>query len=548
MKTRIALLLPLILAASQPPGKDAAIGTDHVAHAERLAVLSYTEAERQLMLEDLRDAAGDYRRLRQLALPNDLPPALMFDPAALAGITPHGDAAPKWSPAPGVKRPADLNDLAYASVAELAALIRTRQATSVELTRMFLARLKRYDPQLHAVVTLMEDPALEQARRADAEIAAGHYRGPLHGIPYGVKDLFAVPGYPTTWGTPPYKNQVIDATATVVQRLQQAGAVLVAKLSLGELAWGDVWFGGQTRNPWNPKQGSSGSSAGPAAAVSAGLLPFAIGTETYGSIVSPATRTGVTGLRPTFGRVSRYGAMALSWTMDKVGPLCRAVEDCAMVFDAIRGPDGRDPTVIEAPFSYRPRADLSGLRIGVLESDFAREKDGAALDRATLDALRRLGAQLVPLKLSDLPINAMNFILSAEAAAAFDDLTLSHRDELMLRQEREAWPNVFRAAQLIPAVEYIQANRARMLLFREMQELTSAVDLYVAPSVEGDNQLATNLTGHPCVVVPNGFTKPDSPHSITFCGRLYDEAGVLSAAKVYQDTAGFQLRHPPRFP
>jgi Asp-tRNA(Asn)/Glu-tRNA(Gln) amidotransferase A subunit family amidase len=425
-----------------------------------------------------------------------------------------------------VSVPEDLEELAFYSVAELAELIRTRRITSTQLTTMYLERLKRLGPQLECVVTLTEDLALEQARRADEELEAGKYRGPLHGIPYGAKDLLAVQGYPTTWGAAPYKDQVFNENATVVKLLEEAGAVLVAKLTLGALAWGDVWFGGKTRNPWNLEQGSSGSSAGSAASTAAGLVPFAIGSETWGSIVSPSTRCGTTGLRPTYGRVSRAGAMALSWSMDKLGPICRTVEDCVIIFDAIRGKDGLDQTVVDLPFNYNFAVDLSGLRIGYVKDAFEEEYSNQANDQAVLEVLKDLGAELVPIALPDYPIGDLSFILSAEAAAAFDDLTRSNRDDLLVRQIRNAWPNSFRSSRFIPAVEYIQANRIRQLVIQDMERLMTDVDLYVAPAFVGDNLLLTNLTGHPCVVLPDGFNEKGSPTSITFMGHLYDEATI----------------------
>jgi len=410
-----------------------------------------------------------------------------------------------------------------------------------------LRRLKRFDSQLHCVITLTDELALKQAARADAEIASGNYRGPLHGIPYGAKDLLAVRGYTTTWGAMPYRDQVIDFDATVIKKLEEAGAVLVAKLSLGALAWGDVWYADTTRNPWNLKQGSSGSSAGSAAAVSAGLVPFAIGSETWGSIVSPSTRCGVTGLRPTFGRVSRAGAMALSWSMDKIGPICRTVEDCALVLEAIRGPDGVDQTVIDAPFNYTPDIDLKKLRIGYLKEDFERDTTYQEQNAATLQKLRELGANPIEVELPDLPVDAMQIILSVEAAAAFDELTRSNRDDLLVRQVKNAWPNLFRSSRLIPAVEYIQANRLRTVLIGRMAELMADIDLYVSPTFEGDNLLLTNLTGHPCVVLPNGFNEDGEPTSITFIGRLYQEATLLAVAERYQDATDFHTKHPPLF-
>jgi Asp-tRNA(Asn)/Glu-tRNA(Gln) amidotransferase A subunit family amidase len=403
--------------------------------------------------------------------------------------------------------------------------------------------LKKYGPLLECVITLTEELALKQASQADKEIAAGNYRGTLHGIPYGIKDLFAAKGYKTTWGAAPYKDQVIDMDATVVKKLQEAGAVLVAKLTMGALAWGDRWYGGKTRNPWDTSQGSSGSSAGSAAAVSAGLVPFAIGTETWGSIVSPSTVCGTTGLRPTFGRVSRNGAMALSWSMDKIGPVCRTVEDCAIVFKAIMGRDNIDKSVSDYPFTYQPDIDIKSLRIGYVEKDFAAEYPFKTNDSLTLAALGALGAMLVPIELPDLPVSDLSFILSAEAAAAFDELTRSNRDDLLVRQIKNAWPNEFRQARLIPAVEYINANRIRYQLIQAMQQLMQEIDLYLAPSWQGNNLLLTNLTGHPCVVLPNGFHE-GTPTSITFNGRLYDEGTILAVARAYQNATTFHRQHP----
>ncbi|HET7080809.1 MAG TPA: amidase, partial [Chloroflexia bacterium] len=469
---------------------------EQVAGVEVLAGLEFTPDERALLLEGLAEQRAAYAQIRAVPLPNSVPPALVFDPR-LPGTAPAPAPASKEAskaaaavatpPAP----PADLEDLAFAPVTALAALLRGGQVTSVALTEMYLARLRRYDPLLHCVVTLTEERALAQARQADAEIAAGQWRGPLHGIPWGAKDLLATRGIPTTWGATPYRDQVIDEDATVVARLDAAGAVLVAKLSLGALAWGDVWFGGMTRNPWNPEDGSSGSSAGPGAAVAAGLVGFAIGTETWGSIVSPCTRCGVTGLRPTFGRVSRHGAMALSWSMDKIGPMCRSVEDCALVFAAIYGPDGLDGTVVNAPFPWPVRPILADLRIGYVEAAFAEEREDKALDDAVLAVLRDLGADLIPIRLPDYPVEALSFILNAEAAAAFDDLTRSNRDDLLERQVKDAWPNAFRQARLIPAVEYIQANRVRTLIMQAMARLMAGIDVYVAPSYGANNLLLT---------------------------------------------------------
>ena len=524
------------------------ITRDMVAVAERMIGLNFTEAKRDSMLGDLKENLDNFEKVRAIALNNSVPPALLFNPVPAEKKFDTKRLPLVWSKPAKITVPANLEQLAFASVGELAELIRTRKITSTQLTKMYLERLKKYGPKLECVVTLTEELALKQAQAADAEIAAGKYRWPLHGIPYGAKDLLAKKGYKTTWGSVPYKEQMIDADATVIQKLEAAGAVLAAKLTLGELAWGDVWFGGKTRNPWNLEQGSSGSSAGSASATAAGLVAFSIGTETWGSIVSPSTRCGVTGLRPTFGRVSRAGAMAFSWSMDKIGPICRTVEDCALVFNAIIGPDGIDQTIVDLPFNYNANAKLSNLRIGYYQSAFEKDTTFKTQNDAVLAKLRAAGATLIPIELPDYPINDLSFILSAEAAAAFDELTRSGKDDLLVRQIKNAWPNAFRAARFIPAVEYIQANRVRYLVIQAMEKLMQTVDVYVTPSFGGSNLLLTNLTGHPCVVVPNGFDQKGSPISISFVGRLYDEATTLAVAKIFQDATDFHQKHPPLFP
>jgi Asp-tRNA(Asn)/Glu-tRNA(Gln) amidotransferase A subunit family amidase len=521
------------------------IKKDDIVGAQHVIGLPFTQIERDSMQQDLIDNLQGYLKLRGVAIANSVPPAILFNPIPVGLKLETKERGFAVSKARKLEVPVNLEELAFWPVRDLAELIRTRKITSMQLTKMYIERLKKYGPTLHCVITLTEERALEHARRADEEIAKGAYRGLLHGIPYGAKDLLAVKGYKTTWGAMPYKDQVIDEDATVIRKLDEAGAVLVAKLAMGALAWGDVWYGGMARSPWNPEQGSSGSSAGSASATSAGLVAFAIGTETWGSIVSPSTRCGTTGLRPTYGRVSRTGAMALSWSMDKIGPICRTVEDCAIVFNAIRGIDGVDQTLIDAPFNYDPKVDLKKLRIGYLKKLFDADYDNKANDAATLAKLRELGAELVPVELPDYPVDAIGFILSAEAAAAFDDLTRSGRDSLMVRQTRDAWPNVFRASRFIPAVEYIQANRLRYLIIQDMQKLD--VDVYLSPSFGGSNLLLTNLTGHPCVVLPNGFDKKGSPTSVTFMGRLFGEATLLAVAKAYQDATDFHLKHPPLF-
>lgn len=528
------------------------ITSDMVAVAANMFGLSFSPAKRDSTLDNLNDNRRDYDALRQVDLPNDVAPALYFNPLPAGFKVPTGPSSCKPSSPGKVKLPQNRDELAYFTVAQLGELLRSRQITSEELTMFYLNRLKSYNPKLFCVITLTEELALKQARQADAEIKKKKFRGPLHGIPYGVKDLLAKKGYKTTWGSVPYKDQMINADAAVVQKLEAAGAVLCAKMSVGELAWGDVWFGGMTRNPWDTKTGSSGSSAGSAAAVSAGLLPFAIGTETLGSIVSPSTVCGTTGLRPTFGRVSRAGAMALSWSMDKIGPIARTVEDCALVFNAIYGPDPADPTTATAaPFRYEPVKSLKKMRIGYVKTsfdgDYNKDAEAKANDAATLDVLRKLGAELVPVTLpTGVPANRISFILGVEAAASFDELTRSGKDDKLVRQIKNAWPNEFRSSRFVPAVEYVQANRARTKLINEMADRLkeAKVDVYVSPTYAGGNLTLTNLTGHPCVVVPNGFNKKNTPTSITFMGQLFEEGKVLAVAKAYQDGTEWHKRHP----
>jgi len=499
------------------------------------------------MLDELNDHLKNYNNIRKIELNNSIPPSLQFNPIPVGKVLNQEFRDIVLSKSPVSETPENIEKLAYYSVRDLSELIKKKKITSLQLTKMYLERLKKYSPKLECVVTLTEDLALKQAKKADKEIAEGKYHGPLHGIPYGAKDLLAVKGYKTTWGATPYKDQVINEDATIIKKLEEAGAVLVAKLTLGALAWGDVWYEGKTRNPWNLEQGSSGSSAGSASATASGLVAFAIGTETWGSIVSPSTRCGITGLRPTYGRVSRTGAMALSWSMDKIGPICRTVEDCAIVFDVIKGTDNVDQTLIDVPFNYSANVNIKNLRIGYLKKLFEKDYSNRETDESTLDEIRKMGVELIEIELPDYPIEAMSFILSAEAAAAFDEITRTGKDELMVRQIKDAWPNVFRAARFISAVEYIQANRMRYQVIQEMEKIFDKVDVYVAPSFGGNNLLLTNLTSHPCVVLPNGFNEKGSPVSISFIGDLYEEAQVLAVAKKYQDATEFHLKHPPLF-
>ncbi len=530
------------------------ITKEMIAEAEQISGLEFDDEEREMMLRGLNSNLRSYQQLREVEVPNSVPPALSFDPVLPGQSLPTGSDSLRLSRSENVTRPENLEEIAFWPITKTAELLRTRQISSIELTEMYLDRLALYGPQLECVITSTAELARTQARRADQEIKMGRYRGPLHGIPWGAKDLLAEDSYRTTWGAKPFEDQIITEDATVVRRLEEAGAVLIAKLTLGALAMGDYWYGGRTRNPWDLEQGSSGSSAGSASATVAGLVGVSIGSETLGSIVSPSTRCGATGLRPTFGRVSRYGAMALSWSMDKLGPICRNVEDCAVVLSAIHGADNLDPTARTVPFNWDPDIPLSSLRIGYYKSAFEAEprndagRERQQLDNAVLDNLRSMGVDLIPIEVPDtLPTSALRIILNAEAAAAFDELTRSGRDDLLVRQQRGAWPNSFRQARFIPAVEYIQANRIRTMLMGEMQSVMSGIDLFVTPSYGGSVLLTTNLTGHPSITLPHGFTEAGTPSSITFVGQLFGEAKMMAVAKRYQDATGFHLRQPAEF-
>jgi Asp-tRNA(Asn)/Glu-tRNA(Gln) amidotransferase A subunit family amidase len=558
---------------------------------------------RQMMVDALNEHVKGYEEIYKLHIPNNVAPALVFDPV-LASTKFETEKRPlrisvaRAIAASGV--PKNLEDLCFHSARDLAELVRTKKVSSVALTEMYIERLKRYDPLLHFVITFTEDRAQAKAKEADREIAAGKYRGPLHGLPWGGKDLLSVAGYRTTWGAGGFENQTFDEDATVVKRLDAAGAVLIAKLSLGALAMDDHWFGAKTRNPWNPAQGSSGSSAGSASATAAGCVAFSIGSETRGSISSPSTRCGCTGLRPTFGFVPRTGAMALSWSMDKLGPICRAVEDTALVLHAIYGPDGGDRAVQAAAFNWDADLDWRKLRVGYLKADFERPFDipeeatakpepelsaeekkkleeqkqrreqfrlhaeyDRRFDKPAIAKLQAMGVNLVPVELPKFPYDAMAPILEAEAAAAFDELTRTGRDKLLTDQGPGDWPNTFRTARLIPAVEYIQANRARMLAMEAVAKTLDRFDVIVAPT--NSQQLAvTNLTGHPALILPNGFRGDDAPPphkndkgeieggyggpgtpvSLTFLGQLYGEGRLLAFARAYQQATDFHLQHP----
>ncbi len=537
------MIVPLLFALAQEPekpGEPPPFGPTEIGVAAEVLGLSFSEKELELMLPDVSERLKEFERLRAVHLENDVAPALVFAvaPGASADPGPGGQHLSLYSGPPA--RPQDLEDLAYSNIAWLHDRLTTRDITCVELTEMYLSRLTRLDEKLHCAVTLTAERALAQARQLDEELAAHKVRGPLHGIPWVAKDLIAVKGHPTTWGTPPYKDQVIDHDAAVLEKLDAAGAVLIAKVSLGELAWGDVWFGGQTRNPWKLDQGSSGSSAGSASAVAAGCAAFAIGSETLGSIVSPSDRCGCSSLRPTFGRVSRFGAMTLCWSLDKLGPICRSAEDTGLVLEAIHGADPRDPGSVTRPFAPG-FADVHGWKLGVPRGAF--EGDGARY-KGVLDELKQLGVELVEVELPKYPVDEMMIVLGAEAGAAFDDFSRSERDDLMVRQERQAWPNVFRHAQLIPAVDYIRANRLRTLLIRDFEAALAGVRAIVHPSFAGSILGTTNLTGHPTFVAPCGFREDGTPFSISFTGKLFGEGDLLAVTMAWQRATDHHRRHP----
>jgi Asp-tRNA(Asn)/Glu-tRNA(Gln) amidotransferase A subunit family amidase len=509
--------------------------------AERMMGLDFSDEEDEQALRNANRFLRTYDQLREFDIPLDTEPALTFDPRPAGFRMPVGEDFTALRTPVRVQRPDDDEDLAFLGAAELSRLVATRQVSPVELTNLYLDRLRRYDPQLFCVISYTEERARAQARRREAEVMTGALRGPLHGIPWGAKDLLAARGYRTTWGAKPYEEQVIDYDATVVERLDAAGAILVAKLTLGALAMGDRWYGERTRNPWNPDTGSSGSSAGPAASTAAGLVGFSIGSETRGSIMSPSATCGTVGLRPTYGRVSRYGAM------DKLGPLCRRVEDAALVFDAIRGRDGRDTTVVDAPFDWgRPRP-LKEYRIGYIPGEFEGERMGETRRKVwadALDVLRRLGADLEPVEMpSGVPVGAIGIVLSVEAAAAFDDLVRSGREDLLVSQGSGSWPNSFRSHRFVPAVEFIRAQRARRILMQHAEVMMREYDAFVTPNSSGSLSL-TNLTGHPALAVPCGFDEDGDPMVLMFTGRLYEEATILDIGWQYEQATEWHKMKP----
>jgi Asp-tRNA(Asn)/Glu-tRNA(Gln) amidotransferase A subunit family amidase len=552
-------------------------------NALALSGLTFTEEDQKALLQGANQSLTRYEDIRKMHIPNDVAPPFYFNPL-VPGMKVNRVKLPVRFSAPKVRRPANLEDVAFWPITQLSQLLRTRQVTSLELTEMYLARLHRYNEKLNCVVTFLDDLALSQAKQADAETKAGRHRGPLHGIPWGAKDIIAVKGYKTTWGSGAFKDQMIEEEASVIEILRDAGAVLLAKLTTGELAQGDQWFGGQTKNPWNLSEGSSGSSAGPASATAAGLVAFGIGSETSGSILSPSARCGVTGLRPTFGRISRYGVMTLSWTQDRLGPLCRYAEDCAMVMSVIAKPDGRDLSVSELPFNWNARLDIRKLRVGYLKAAFEETTNPATrkFNEAAIAQIEKLGVKLIEVKTPEGTADSGGF--GVESGAFFDEMIRLGQDKQMTNPGRA---NSFRSSRLTPAVEYLQAQRARAMMMAKLAEATAEVDVYLVPANSGggggrggrggrgaagtpaDDTAATaptagrgpgrggfqqgaagrhfsmaNIAGYPAISVPHGFQDTGSPSALTFYGRPFKETEIIALARAYQDASGFHLKHP----
>jgi Asp-tRNA(Asn)/Glu-tRNA(Gln) amidotransferase A subunit family amidase len=518
--------------------------------AAKLIDLNYTQKELDTMYAGVMENFENYRLMHKEHLDNSVPMSLWQNPV-LPGMHFNTKQQPiDWNIPTNINLPKNKNDLAYFSVLELASLIKNKKISSVALTQFFIDRLKKYSDTLQCVISYTEGIAMEQAKQADAEIAKGKYKGPLHGIPYGLKDLFAVKGTKTTWGAAPYKDQVIETDAYVYKRLKDAGAVLIAKFTLGALAMGDYWYGGRTKNPWNLTRGSSGSSAGSASATVAGLVPFAIGTETWGSITSPSGTCGATGLRPTFGSISRSGAMTLSWSLDKAGPICRSAEDAAIIFSLIHGTDGKDQSAVNMPFNYKSANGLKGKKIAYAKNYFDKLTDTSLNEWKVLEVYRKLGVELIPVNFPDSGVynfNIMDVVISAECAAAFDEFTRNGVDDQMTRQGKYDWPNSFRVSRLMPAVEYVNANRHRYLLMQKVNEFMQQFDAVICPNFGGNQSAITNLTGHPVIVFPTGFNKSQLPTSITLVGKLYDEATIISIAKAYQSATNWNKLHPSMF-
>lgn len=544
----ILLLSISLLWSSCSTGKQSFTKSD-VKKSEKLIGLDFSKRDIDTLYPYLKRNRSGFDSLRKYPLENDVFPAVRFDPVPFGFEMPEQLDGTDWNIPEDVEIPERYDDLAFYTIPQLASLIKYQKITSTELTQFFLDRLKKFQPTLQCSISITDSLALAQAKRADEEIQAGTYRGILHGIPYGTKDLMAVPGYTTTWGAAPYKDQIINQTATVIQKLEDAGAVLVAKLVSGALARGDVWFGGKTKNPWDIEQGASGSSAGSGSATSAGLVPFALGTETLGSITSPSTRNGVTGLRPTYGRVSRHGVMSLSWSMDKVGPLGRNAEDCAIVFSVIQGKDKNDLTTTDLSFGVDWNRNIRNLKVAYLKNDIEKDTTESGNNlRKALEVLKEIGIEPTAVEMpKDVPYRGFDIILRAEAGAFFDDLVRTGDVDLMVEQDQRSRANSLRQSRFIPAVEYLQANRQRQVLIQKMQDLMKDYNVLISPSFGNDQLLATNLTGHPVIAIPTGLDKKNHPTSMTFVGNLYDEASILLLAKAFQDKTGFDEMHPPGY-
>lgn len=542
-------LIPCLLCITMFSFSQDTLTINDIPAAEKVIGLQLKQSERDSLFDNVKANIKEYNKMRQYKLDNSVPLSTWQAPV-LPGMKFNMKQNPvKWNIPSHVSVPANKNELAFYSILQLASLIKNKKMSSMELTKFFIDRLKKFGDTLQCVISITEDIAMTAARQADEEIAAGKYRGPLHGIPYGLKDLFAVKGTKTTWGAAPFKDQRIEEDAYVYTKLKEAGAVLIAKFTLGALAMGDYWYGGRTKNPWNLKRGSSGSSAGSTAATVAGLVPFAIGTETLGSIISPANTCGATGLRPTFGSISRTGAMALSYSLDKVGPICRSAEDAAVVFNYMHGTDGKDQAAVNMPFNYTGKADLSKLKIAYAKQYF-EQGDTLGNELKVLDVYRKLGATLVPVDFPDSTVynfDIVGIIISAECAAQFDEFTRSDMDDQLTRQRKGDWPNQFRTARFIPAVEYINAYRHRYLLMQKVNEVMRQYDFFICPTFGGNQLSITNLTGHPVVCFPTGFNKNKLPTSISLVGKLYGEAIILAAAKAFQDATDFDEQHPELF-
>ena len=542
------ILFGLLIIASLSASAQETITTSSVATAEKMFGLSFSQAKRDSMLGALNGNVKTYNYIHSKNLSNDAPYPLWYNPVLPTMVVPKKQLPVHFTIPEGVSLPSDKNKLAFYSIPQLASLIKNKKISSVELTKFFLERLKKYTPILHCAVEITDTIALKQAQKADADLAKGIYKSPLQGIPYGIKDLFAVEGTHTTWGTPPYKDQVINQTAFVAKQLEKAGAVLVAKLSLGELAMDDIWFGGLTRNPWDTSKGSGGSSAGSSSATAAGLVPFAIGTETYGSIVDPSMRCGLSGLRPTYGSVAKSGAMNLAWTSDKIGPICRSAEDDAIVFNYIHGAEREDASSINAAFNYTGTVDIAKLKIAYAKN-YIDSLPANSTEKQTLVTLKKMGAKLIPFEFPDNlhGDEILSLIVGVESAAAFDPLTRSNRDDEMVQQNKDRWPNIFRSSRFIPAVEYINACRLRYEIMIKMDPVLDQFDVIIAPPETGDQLAITNLTGNPSITLPNGTLPNGLPASISFIGKHFGEATLLAFAKAYQEQTGFHLKHPPLF-